>query len=132
MLGPTRQSDLGIFPHMRTKEEIRRLREWLMKEGWQPRDPAPAAEDCSQVWTRVFPGAECAHSKRGGALVTLKMHDTEQLREVELEVRAQKPDGVWTSLSFYSLPATELSSMVEEQVPKLVKVWNFAAGRLDP
>lgn len=117
---------------MRTKEEMNRLREWLVSEGWSPRDPAPLVEDCSRVWTKVFPGAECSHGKRGGAPVSLKIHDSDQLREVELEIRAQKPDGVWVSLLFYSLPATDLVAMVEEQLPKLVKLWNSAAGLIDP
>lgn len=126
-------SPVNAHPHavsspMRTKEEMLRLREWLVLEGWSPRDPAPLVEDCSQVWTKVFPGAECAHGKRGGASVCLKIHDTDQVREVELEIRAQKPDGVWVSILFYALPATDLAAMAEEQVPKLVKLWNCAAG----
>lgn len=120
------------MPWMRTKEEMKNLREWLVSEGWSPRDPAPAAEHCSQVWSKVFPGAECSHGKRGGAPVTLKLHDDEQSRDVEIEIRAQKPDGVWVSMSFYGLPPVSLVSTVEEQVPRLVKSWNFAAGRLDP
>lgn len=117
---------------MRTKEEIRRLREWLVLEKWSPREPAPLAESCDQVWTKVLPGAECAHGKKGGTPVALRLYDSDLARDIELEVRAQKSDGVWVSLSFYSLPAIDLATMVEEQVPKLVKLWNFAAGRVDP
>lgn len=117
---------------VRTKEDVRRLREWLVSEGWSPRDPAPLAETCSQVWTKIFPGAECSRNKRGGAPVQLNLHDTDQVRDVELEIRAQKSDGVWVSLLFYSMPAISLVTMVEEQVPKLVKLWNSAAGLVDP
>jgi len=117
---------------MRTKEDIKRLKEWMLSEGWSPRDPAPYAEKCSQVWTKVLPGAECSHAQQGGCPVSIKLYEQGPKKDIELEIRAQKPDGVWVNLSFYAISGGDIVSEIAEQSSKMVKTWNYAAGRLAP
>jgi hypothetical protein len=117
---------------MRTKEEISRLKEWMLAEGWSPRDPAPYAEKCTQVWSKVLPGAECTHAKQGGCPMLIKLYEEGLKKDVELEVRAQKADGVWVNISFYALPGGDLVSEVSEQSSRMLRTWNYASGKIEP
>ncbi len=117
---------------MRTDEEIKELRGWLLENEWAVRPPFEKMETCSQVWTKVFPGAQCASNPRGGAPVEVKVFDYDPPFDVEISLRAQKPDGVWVEFNYYSIPGGNLIEQVEAQSSNLVKAWNVAAGQAVP
>lgn len=60
--------------------------------------------------------------------VEIKIYDLEQPLDVELSIKAQKPDGVWVDFLYYALPGGGLIEQVESQVANLVKAWNSVAG----
>lgn len=114
---------------MRTNDEIKRLREWLVENEWTMRAPIKPIETCSQIWSKILPGAQCSSCERGGAPVEVKIYDLNTSSEVEISLKAQKPDGVWVDFLFYALPGGDLVEQVETQSACLVKVWNCAAGK---
>jgi hypothetical protein len=118
--------------NMRTEEEVKTLRSWLLENGWSTRIPIPPMETCSQVWAKVLPGAQCTTGEAGGAPVEVRIYDNSPPLDVEISIRAQKPDGVWVDFTYYALPGGDLTEQVEAQVASLVKAWNIAAGKTLP
>lgn len=117
---------------MRSPDEIKRLREWLVEEEWSMRSPARPIESCSQVWSKVLPGSQCSQVQRGGAPVEVRVYDLTPPLEVEIGLRAQKPDGVWVDLLYYAIPGGDIVEQVKEQSASLVKAWNCIAGKTTP
>jgi hypothetical protein len=113
---------------MRTTDEIKRLREWLIEQEWTMRSPVRPIETCSQVWSKIRLGSQCSSEQRGGVPVEIKIYDLEQPLEVEISLKAQKADGVWVDFLFYSFPGGDLVEQVETQVSSLVRAWNSCAG----
>jgi len=79
-----------------------------------------------------MPGAQCGFNKRGGAPVEVKIYDLEPPMEVEIMLKAQKPDGSWVDFLSYAFPGGNLVEQVERQASELVKAWNCVAGRTLP
>ncbi len=117
---------------MKSAEDIKLLREWLQEEGWSYREKTDPISPYAEVWQKVFPGAECSYSRQGGAPVSVNIHSAPTPRDVEISVRGQKPDGTWIMITLYALPDLNLRRSVETQVPRVVKLWNYACGLLEP
>jgi hypothetical protein len=62
----------------------------------------------------------------------VRIYDNSPPLDVEISIRAQKPDGVWVDFTYYALPGGDLTEQVEAQVASLVKAWNIAAGKTLP
>jgi hypothetical protein len=95
---------------------------FLVADGW--RKYSSIIGRAQEYWCKRWPSAprcECNQSKEG-VQVVVHVYEFERGTGFEIELTAEKPDGVWVKLMCYGI-GEELPTVLNTQAEQLVAAW---------
>ena len=101
-----------------------KLHAYMEKHGWKKQQlPSTGIVVSSSCWWKYFPAPSCAHNNcERKILVMVNEYKYDHHIGYDIELRAEKPDGMWVRLQCYGI-GEELPSVLNKQVKQLIEAW---------